>query len=658
MIRRLLRKPLFCIAAGWILVLVGASVLAPWIAPYGPAEQDLGHALEGPTAEHWLGTGTLGLDVLSRLLYGGRITLVGTLISIAVYALVGIPAGLWAGYRGGLFDRILLRSSDIAYAIPGAIIVLVVLAIRPGDETAAMITIGILAAPSFARVVRSATLSVREQLYVRASQAAGLREPLIVLRHVLPAVRGTVIVHVALFATAAIGLETGLGFLGLGTNQVTWGSLVSEASTNLGNQPWLLVPSGFLIISFILSLGLIGDAVRDASAEGYAQVHRERRRGRAAADAASEAVDALVAAAPSARPADEEVAANTPATARTDLVVAVDAPLLVVSGLTVAFEIGGRTTPVVSGVSFQVGAGQRVGVVGESGCGKSVTAMALLGLLKGSGRVLSGEMTFDGVRYDLTDPGATAGLRGARIGVIGQDPISALDPCFTVGAQIAEVVRAHRGGSRAQARERTLELLRLVQMPDPVAIAASYPHQMSGGMAQRVGIAAALAGEPDLLLADEPTTALDVTVQAEVLDVLRDVGMAVVLVTHDWGVLVDLCERAVVMYAGQVVEDAPIDDLVQRPRHPYTAALLRSNPHLARRGEPLPAISGQVLAPTDWPTGCHFAERCPFAVPACSARAVPLLPRPDGAGGSRCVRAAEVEVPRLAAAVPEGGKVR
>jgi peptide/nickel transport system permease protein len=635
MIRRLLRKPLFVASAGWILLLAVLSVLAPWIAPYGPAEQDLAHALEGPSARHLLGTGTLGLDVLSRLLYGGRITLVETLISITVYALAGIPAGLWAGYRGGWFDRVLLRTSDVAYAIPGSIIVLVVLAIRPGDETAAMITIGLLSAPSFARVVRSATLSVREQLYVRASLAAGLREPFIVLRHVLPAVRGTVIVHVALFGTAAIGLETGLGFLGLGTNQVTWGSLVSEASTNLGNQPWLLVPSGLLIVSFILSFGLIGDAVRDASAEGYTVVARTARARRRRPGAAGDP----------ARPAPDEPTAGAVVVAEPDdVLVEVERPLLAVEGLTVAFDVEGRVTPVVSGVSFQVGAGQRVGLVGESGCGKSVTAMSLLGLLRGTGRVLAGAMTFDGTRYDLTDPRATAGLRGARIGLIGQDPVSGLDPCFTVGTQIDEVVRAHRGGSRASARERTLELLRLVQMPDPAAIAASYPHQMSGGMAQRVGIAAALAGEPELLLADEPTTALDVTVQAEILDVLRDLGMAVVLVTHDWGVLADLCERAVVMYAGQVVEDAPMDELVHRPRHPYTAALLRSNPHFARRGEPLPAITGQVLPPTAWPAGCRFAERCALATPRCLVAPVRLAARPDGQGGTRCLRAEAVDL--------------
>jgi peptide/nickel transport system permease protein len=655
MIRRLLHKPLFVVSAAWIALLALASILAPWLAPYGPAEQDITHPLEGPSAEHWLGTGTLGLDVLSRLLYGGRITLIGTVISITVYAAVGIPAGLWAGYRGGLFDRILLRTSDIFYAIPGAVLVLVVLAIRPGDETAAMITIGLLAAPSFARVVRSATLSVREQLFVRASQAAGLREPLIVLRHVLPAVRGTIIVHVALFATAAIGLETGLGFLGLGTTKVTWGSLVSEASTNLGNQPWLLVPSGLLIISFILALGLIGDAVRDASAEGYAVVgrpvrSRRRRESGAGTDTTSAGTDA--------RPHGPAVgSAPGGVCAADDLLVTTEHPILAVRDLTVAFEISGAPTPVVSDVSFQIGAGQRVGLVGESGCGKSVTAMALLGLLKGTGRVTSGRMTFDGADYDLKDPGATTALRGSRIGVIGQDPVSGLDPCFTVGTQIAEVVRTHRRCSRPAAKQRMLELLQMVQMPDPAAIAGSYPHQLSGGMAQRVGIAAALAGEPDLLLADEPTTALDVTVQAEILDVLRDLGMAVVLVTHDWGVLVDLCERAVVMYAGQVVEDAPIEQIVRRPQHPYTAALLQSNPHFARRGEPLPAIGGQVLAPTDWPVGCRFAGRCGLAEDACTLAPIRLGERPSGDGGTRCLRAHEMDA-MAASGVQKAGSAR
>ena len=656
MLGRLLHKPLGVAAIIWLLLLVLASVFAPLLAPYPPDYQDLLHPFAGPSAEHLLGTGELGLDVLSRLLYGGRITLQSMVISVVVYAVIGIPAGLLAGYQRGWADRILLRVSDIFFAIPGVIIVLVVLAVRPNDESAAMVALGLLAAPSLARVVRAATISVREELYIRVAITAGLRDVLVLWRHVLPRVMGTVIVHVALFGTAAIGLETGLGYLGLGTTEVTWGSLVAEASRNLGQQPWLLVPSGFVIITFVLALGLLGDALRDAAAERYDQ--------RVPVAVARRAAAALRRTQQSAHPAA--------APSRADIQVTAADPLLVVENLTVDFtadpalaaEIdsaraalgetstdpavddrptGGASarTVVVENVNFQIGRGAMVGLVGESGSGKSVTAMALLGLLRGTGRVLSGTMTFDGKRFDLTDTAALEPLRGRRIGVIGQDPVSSLDPSFTIGAQLSEVLRVTTDLRGARIQQRVTELLRTVRMPDPAAVARSYPHQLSGGMAQRAGIALALAGDPELLLADEPTTALDVTVQAEILDVLADLGergMSVLLVTHDWGVLTDLCDRALVMYAGQIVEDAPVQQLIESPHHPYTAALLAGNPWFARRGEELPAISGTVPPPALWPRGCHFADRCGLVDEQCRTAPVPLSVRPSGTGGTRCVR--------------------
>jgi len=619
-IRRLARKPLAMVSLAWVLTLIVLSTLAPWIAPYGPDEQDIVNAFQGPSPEHWLGTGQLGLDVLSRLLYGGRITLISTAISVGVYALVGVPLGLIAGYRGGFVDRAILRVSEVAYAIPGAVIVLVVLAIRPNDETAAMIALGLLAAPSLARVVRSSALSVREELFIRSARVSGLSDGVILRRHVLPTVLSTVIVHVALFATAAIGLETGLGFLGVGTTQVTWGQLVAEASANLGNQPWLLVPSGLLIISFILAFGLIGDGLRDATSEGHSGFSRDRRRRPAAT-------------APRPHPT-APAATSTPGTpARAD-----DSALLVVEHLSVAFEARGGERTVVQDVAFSVGRGEKLGIVGESGSGKSVAAAAVLGLLHGAGRVESGRMVFDGVEYDLAAGPVQAGLRGRRIGLIGQNPVSGLDPAFTVRFQLAEVVRANTGLRGAAVDERVRELLDAVQLPDPDRIAACFPHQLSGGMAQRVGIAAALAGDPELIFADEPTTALDVTVQAEILDVLRGLDAAVVLVTHDWGVLADLCSRAFVMYAGQIVEEGPVSELLQAANHPYTEGLLRSNPYFTRRGAKLPAIPGTALAPERWPVGCHFADRCPLAEDACRSGAIPVVTRLDGSGTTRCRR--------------------
>jgi len=304
--------------------------------------------------------------------------------------------------------------------------------------------------------------------------------------------------------------------------------------------------------------------------------------------------------------------------------------------LTVAFPVDGVEVPVVTDVDLDVMAGEAVGIVGESGCGKSVTALSILGLLRGGGRIVAGSVVFEGTEL-VGAPERLSQVRGARIGWISQDPIASLDPCFSAGSQIAEVVRRHTGCSRRAAMRRAVELLELVRLPEPAQVAKRFPHQLSGGMAQRVGIAAAIAGDPVMLIADEPTTALDVTVQAEILDLLRELqgsGMAIVLVTHDWGVLSDLCERGVVMYAGQVVEQAGVAEMVRAPRHPYTAGLLASNPAHAVRGRPLPAIEGVVPAPADWPVGCRFQARCAYAQEDCGVGPIAFV-EPDGAGDRR-----------------------
>ncbi|GAB4064304.1 dipeptide/oligopeptide/nickel ABC transporter permease/ATP-binding protein [Angustibacter speluncae] len=632
-VHRFLRKPLGVSAALWLLVVTVASLAAPLIAPYGPDDQDLTQVLSGPTGSHWLGTGVLGRDVLSRLLHGGQVTLTGVLVSCAIYLAVGVPLGVLAGYLGGWVERVVLRVADVVHSVPVIIVLLVVVAVHPQDETAAMVALGLLAAPGLARIVRSITRELRHELFVRAARVGGLGPATIMRRHIVPRVLGTVVVQLSLFGAAAVLLETGLGFLGLGSQQATWGGAIAEASQNIGTQPWLLVPSGVLVISFVLSLGLLGDAVRDVLAEGYGTSRP--------APAVRPRLGRLPR--PGRRPA-------APSTA--PVVAPASDALLQVRGLRVEFERDGVVVPVVTGVDLEVRAGEAVGILGESGCGKSVTARAVLGLLPGTGRVTDGDLRFDALDLRTATPAQLRALRGGRIGWISQEPILSLDPSATVGAQLVEAIRAHRRCSRRQARARALELLALVRLPDPVAVFRSHPHQLSGGMAQRAGIAGALAGDPVMLVADEPTTALDVTVQAEILDVLRDLqqrGTAIVLVTHDLGVLADLCTRAVVMYAGEVVETADVVDLVARPKHPYTAALLAANPHEAVPGVPLRAIEGTVPPPGSWPAGCRFADRCPIADDACRVAPVTLrspstrpADEPAGTRRTRCLRPRDV----------------
>ena len=621
--KNFVRKRAALVSACYLLLVVLVTVLADWIAPYDPDQQDLSAALSGPSGAHWLGTGELGRDVLSRLMHGGQITLLGVLITLVVYLSIGVPAGMIAGYRGGWFDRLVVKSADLISAVPVIIVLLVVLSVFTNNESAAMAANGLLGAPLLARVVRSATLGVKEELYVRAAVANGLRDRVIIRRHVLPRVTGVVLVQASVYGAYAVLLETGLGFLGLGTTQASWGSMIAEASKNVGTDPWLLVPSGAMIISFILALGLLGDGLRDTLAERYSPPSTPP---------------------PSRRRAAREALLRAPRTT-TPVLAPTQGALLSVRGLTVALPIDGTPTEVIRDVTFDVRAGEVLGVVGETGCGKTITATSLLGMLPAGGEITTGSIHFEGDDLARADAALLRRVRGRRIGWISQDPISSLDPSFTAGAQVAEALRVHTGCTRKEARRRALELFERVRLPDPARVAASYPHQLSGGMAQRVGIAAALAGDPVLVIADEPTTALDVTVQAEILDLLRELqksGTAVILITHDWGVLADLCDRAVVMYAGEVVEEAEVTAMVTAPAHPYTAGLLRSDPHHAVPGEPLPSVEGAVPPPTQWPVGCHFQNRCPRVTDACREKPVVIAQLAELERSTRCIRPAEL----------------
>jgi peptide/nickel transport system ATP-binding protein len=292
-------------------------------------------------------------------------------------------------------------------------------------------------------------------------------------------------------------------------------------------------------------------------------------------------------------------------------------------------------------VSFALERGQTLCVVGESGCGKSVTALAIMGLLPARGARRSGRIRFDGRDLAALDPPALAALRGARLAMIFQEPMTSLNPAFTVGDQIVEVVRRHQRLGRRAAKARAIEMLRRVRIPAPEKRFRDHPHKLSGGMRQRAMIAMALACNPEMLIADEPTTALDVTIQAQVLDLMRDLrresGAAIMLITHDLGVVAEMADRVLVMYAGQVVEEAPVAALFARPQHPYTVGLLGSIPRLDRTRSRLTAIEGAVPGPLAMPPGCRFAPRCPFVEDRCR-REPPPLRMLDGGHAARCWR--------------------
>ena len=323
-------------------------------------------------------------------------------------------------------------------------------------------------------------------------------------------------------------------------------------------------------------------------------------------------------------------------------------PLLEIENLKVIFHGDrGSATHAVDGLDLTIGRGQTLGLVGESGCGKTVTALSVMGLLPKVSAEVSGRIRFDRAELLSLSDREMRNLRGDRLAMIFQEPMTSLNPSYSIGEQIAESLIRHRGLSRGEARAPTIELLRLVKIPSPEQRVDDYPHRLSGGMRQRAMIALALACDPELLIADEPTTALDVTIQAQILALMRDLktstGIAIILITHDLGLVAEICDHVAVMYAGEIVEYAPVDALFAAPQHPYTIGLLGSIPRLDAKAEELAAIEGMVPSMAELPAGCRFAPRCPFVRERCRQASLPLAvvgPRHR----SRCIRAPLEEI--------------
>ncbi|TAJ83932.1 ABC transporter ATP-binding protein [Reyranella sp.] len=317
-------------------------------------------------------------------------------------------------------------------------------------------------------------------------------------------------------------------------------------------------------------------------------------------------------------------------------------PLLELRGLAVDFATDDGTVHAVDGLDLALGRGRTLGLVGESGCGKSVTSLAIMGLLPPENSKVRGEIVFEGRNLLTLEPHLMRDLRGARLAMIFQEPMTSLNPAYTIGDQIIEAIQRHQGLDAAAARTRAIDMLKLVRIPSPEKRVDDYPHKLSGGMRQRAMIAMALACGPQLLIADEPTTALDVTIQAQILDLMRglrrDTGTAIVLITHDLGVVAEMADDVAVMYAGQIVERAAVRDLFARPEHPYTVGLLGSIPRLDEKRERLPSIEGRVPDMSRPPPGCRFAARCPFVEPECRTTA-PVLVEVAPGHLSRCRRA-------------------
>ncbi|MFD3496360.1 dipeptide/oligopeptide/nickel ABC transporter permease/ATP-binding protein [Streptomyces sp. NPDC058690] len=549
-LRRLVRNPLGAVSLVVLLFLVAAVLLAPLLAPQSPGASSLSDAFAGPSGAHPLGMDSAGRDILSRILYGGRNTLGGALIALGIALALGVPSGLYAGYYAGRFDAVANWVVNLVMALPAMVVLLASRAILGPKVWVLMVVLGFLIAPSFFRLVRGIVVNVRGELYVDAAKVSGLSDTRIVTRHVLIVVRGPVIIQTALVAGLAIGLQAGLEFLGVGSGSTaTWGAMLNEAFQNIQREPALLLWPGLALGVTNGALVLIATALRDVLEDRTGESARRRKRARNTT-------------APVTVPGAGERAA-----------------LLSIRGLAVAYaQPDGTDKEVVHGIDLDVRPGEIVGLVGESGSGKTQTAFSVLGILPEGGRISGGSVLVAGQEIAGLPERDHRALRGRTVAYVPQEPMSNLDPAFTIGSQLMEPMRHVLGISRAEATHRAVDLLRLVEIPDPEQVMRRYPHEISGGMAQRVLIAGAMSCDPELLIADEPTTALDVRVQAEVLDLLRRLqrerDLGVLLVTHNFGVVADVCDRVAVMNAGRIVETGSTEQVLHDPQDSYTRTLL------------------------------------------------------------------------------------
>ncbi|MFT4305314.1 MAG: dipeptide/oligopeptide/nickel ABC transporter permease/ATP-binding protein [Microbacterium sp.] len=555
--RAFLHDPFGVAAAAILTLLIAASVLAPLVAFHDPNTTDLSAVLAEPSAEHLLGTDSAGRDVWARLVYGGRVTFAAGTLAVLSAALIGVPAGLVAGYRRGRADTVLSAVASVVIAAPTMVILLAIRASFGPSLVVTMLALGALISPSFFRLVRSVAHGVRAEPYIDAAQVSGVPGPTIVRRHVLLAVRAPLIVQFVEVAGVAIAVQAGLEFLGLGDPLVpNWGAMLSEGFRNVYVAPTLLLWPATAIVLSVVSLAVLGNSLRDVLEPTHAR----------GSDAPTAPADAAASASRS-QPQERD-----------------DDALIALRDYSVTYpsaEAPSGRIAVVRGVDLRVGRAEIVGLVGESGSGKTQIALSAIGLLppaaqvSGSYRIAGRELVASGGALSQRVAGA---VRGRTVGFVPQEPMSNLDPNTTIGAQLARPLRTVTGLSRRAARTRVLDLLASVGLDDPERVARSYPWEISGGMAQRVLIAGALGAEPEVIVADEPTTALDVSVQAGILDLFHDIradtGTAILVVTHDFGVVADICDRVIVLQHGTVVEQAPVRDILTGPRHPYTRALL------------------------------------------------------------------------------------
>jgi peptide/nickel transport system permease protein len=562
LVSKFLKSPNGLATTIFLVAAVLFGIIAPIVSPWDATLPDIYSTLAEPSAEHWFGTDSAGRDVFTRLAFATRFSLMTATVAVVVSLVIGVIGGLVAGYFGGWFDSLATWASSIIMALPGLVVLLAAIAVLGPSMWLAMAIFGVLLSPSFFRLVYTIVRGVRNELYVDAARVSGLSDLRIIARHVLGVVRAPIIIQTAIIASIAIAIQSGIEFLGLGDKDApSWGAMLNDAYDQIYDSPLLLAWPSTMIALITISLVVFANTIRDEMERTGKRVKKIR----SGKSDAQKSADSLA--------ADTIVHSNSGAISGESL--------LTVSNLAVGYSDGqGGVKQVVHNGNLRVNRGEVVGLIGESGSGKTQTAFSVLGLLPSGGQVVSGSIVFDGIELTEVNQRAYDKIRGSRIAYIPQEPMSNLDPSFTIGSQLIEPMMKVLGLSKRDASARAIDLLDRVGISNPSATMKKFPHEISGGQAQRVLIAGAVSCNPDLIIADEPTTALDVTVQAEVLDLLRklqrETNTALLLVTHNFGVVADICDYINVMQSGRIVEAGSVIQIFQEAKHPYTKSLLSS----------------------------------------------------------------------------------
>ena len=603
------------IALGVIALVALAALFAPVITPYGPLAS--GTPVQPPSAEHWFGTDAIGRDIFARVVYGARPSLIIGISATAAALLAAFVLGSIAATSPKYVSEPLMRILDIIMSFPGIALIAVFVAVF-GQKIpmipVLVFSIGFVYTPQLSRVVRANVLSQFGEDYVAATRVMGARTWWILFKHVARNCIAPILVFATVLVADAIVLEASLSFINAGVSppHPSWGNILADGKALvLGGYWWPTFFPGLMILITTLCLNVLSEGMTDAMVSPKARTRHDPEEGTFAA------VEAEQAAAESAAektgiaevPLEERLAGlETSWRERDHMILSDDAakqkPLLEVKNLSIAFPAAHGDINIVDDVSFTVRPGETMGLVGESGCGKSITSMSIMGLLPANARI-QGEILFEGRNLLDMTPAEHNSLRGHEMAMIYQDALSSLNPAMLIKSQMKQLTK--RGGTRTAE-----ELLELVGL-DPKRTLRSYPHELSGGQRQRVLAAMALTRDPKLVLADEPTTALDVTVQKQVVQLLNDLreelGFAMVFVSHDLALVSQLAHRITVMYAGQVVESARTRSILTDPRHEYTRGLLGAVLSIESGQGRLHQVPGVVPSPRDFVAGDRFAPR-------------------------------------------------